>query len=400
MMIHSALEQGEGILRLAPAWVPRVYCVPGRRLKLHADDLYAFGAHRGGINMRWFASTTRANNGPETRPDEGMSYVVWGDEERPHRTLLRDAVAALGPALLGEEMWNAHREWPIYSKFFDNKGILPHHLHQMEQHAALVGQKSKPEGYFFPRQMNNYEGDCALTFFGLEPGTTKAQVKRCLERWDEGDNRITDLSRAYRLELGTGWWVPAGILHAPGSLCTYEPQWGSDISAMFQSVVGDMVLPRSLLTKNVPPECRDDLDFLVSLADWEANTKANFRSEHFLTPRPVRPVEEMREAGYVENWIIYRNKLFAAKELTVLPGRTVTIQEAGPYGMIMVQGHGTMGVWPVETPTMIRFGQLTHDEYFVSAAAAREGVVIRNGSQSEPLVMLKHLGPGHVAPLD
>jgi hypothetical protein len=398
-MTYLALEQGEGILRLAPAWVPRVYCVPGRRLKLHPDDLYAFGAHRGGINMRWFASTTRASNGPETLPDEGMSYVVWGDEERPIKTLLREVVAELGPALLGETMWAAHGEWPVYSKFFDNKGILPHHLHHMEQHARLVGQKPKPEGYFFPRQMNNYPGDCPMTFFGLEPGTTKAQVKRCLEIWDEGDNHITDLSRAYRLELGTGWWVPAGILHGPGSLCTYEPQWGSDISAMFQSIVGDMVLPRSLLTKNVPVECREDLDFLVSLIDWDANTKANFREEHFLRPRPVRPLEEMREDGYIENWIIYRNELFAAKELTVLPGRTVRIADPGPYGMITVQGHGTMGVWPIETPVMIRFGQLTDDEYFVSAKAAQEGVVVRNASRTEPLVMLKHFGPGHGAPL-
>ena len=327
-----------------------------------------------------------------------MSYIVWGAEVRPQKTLLRDAVAELGPALLGEAMWAAHGEWPIYSKFFDNKGILPHHLHQMPQHAARVGQKSKPEGYFFPRQINNYFGDCPLTFFGLEPGTTKAQVRHCLEIWDQGDNHITDLSRAYRLEPGTGWWVPAGILHGPGSLCTYEPQWGSDISAMFQSLVGDMVLPRSLLTKNAPPECEHDLDYLVSMIDWEANTKANFRDEHFLLPQPVRPVEEMREAGYVENWIIYRNEFFAAKELTVLPGRTVTIQDPGPYGMIMTQGHGTMGAWPVETPVMLRFGQLTHDEYFVSAQAAREGVMIRNASKTDPLVMLKHFGPGHGAP--
>ena len=65
----------------------------------------------------------------------------------------------------------------------------------------------------------------------------------------------------------------------------------------------------------------------------------------------------------------------------------------------MVQGHGAMGAWPVETQVMIRFGQLTHDEYFVSAQAAREGVTIRNASKTEPLVMLKHFGPGHGAPL-
>ena len=32
--------------------------MPGRRLKLARQDLYALGAHRGGIDERWFASTT------------------------------------------------------------------------------------------------------------------------------------------------------------------------------------------------------------------------------------------------------------------------------------------------------------------------------------------------------
>ena len=37
-LIQAALDQGQGIFRLAPTWVPRVFCVPGRRLKLHPDD--------------------------------------------------------------------------------------------------------------------------------------------------------------------------------------------------------------------------------------------------------------------------------------------------------------------------------------------------------------------------
>jgi hypothetical protein len=168
---------------------------------------------------------------------------------------------------------------------------------------------------------------------------------------------------------------------------------------MFQSLVNEVPIDWSLLVKNVPAECQHDLDYLVSMIDWEANTSANFKAEHFLTPRPVRPLEEMTEAGYVENWIVYRNDLFAAKELVVLPGATVAIKDAGPYGMIMLQGHGTMGVWPIEAPALIRFGQLTNDEYFVSAKAASEGVVIHNPSKSDPIVMLKHFGPRHGAPL-
>ena len=115
----------------------------------------------------------------------------------------------------------------MYSKFFDNMGPIPHHMHQSMKDAALVGQQGKPESYYFPPQYNNVDNNFAYTFMGLEPGTTKAQLRKCLEDWHKGDNGILDLSRAYRLKRGTGWLIPPGVLHAPGSLCTYEPQWGS-----------------------------------------------------------------------------------------------------------------------------------------------------------------------------
>ena len=72
-----------------------------------------------------------------------------------------------------------------------------------------------------------------------------------------------------------------------------------------------------------------------------------------------------------------------------MPGRTVAIKDAASHGMIMMQGHGT-GFWDIETPSMIRYGQLTHDEYFISEKAAREGVRITNLSKTDPIVMLKH----------
>jgi hypothetical protein len=398
-MIKQALDQGEGILRLAPTWVPRAFCIPGKRIKLHPADYYAFGANRGGIDERWFSSTTRADNGPLTTPDEGMSYVVCGSEDSAPKMLLIDAVAELGAELLGEAMWREHGKWPMYSKFFDNRAPLPHHLHQRPEHAALVGMEGKPESYYFPVQLNNYGAEFPHTYFGLEPGTTPEQVRHCLEIWNQGDNRITDLAKAYRLEPGTGWFVPAGVLHAPGSYCTYEPQWASDVFAMFQSLVSEVPIDWELLVKNVPEDRRSDLDYLVSMIDWEANTVPNFKELYFRPPVPVQALEAMQAEGYVEKWISYGNEFFAAKELTVLPGRTVTIKDAGPYGLIMLQGHGQMGVWDIETPALIRFGQLTHDEYFVSAAAAEAGVKISNPSRSDPIVMLKHFGPNAQAAL-
>ena len=73
----QALEQGKGILRLAPNWVPRSFCVPGRRIKLHPDDYYVLGGERGGIDERWFSSTTPAKNGPLTGEHEGLSFIVF-----------------------------------------------------------------------------------------------------------------------------------------------------------------------------------------------------------------------------------------------------------------------------------------------------------------------------------
>ncbi|SHF34109.1 Mannose-6-phosphate isomerase, class I [Fodinibius roseus] len=392
---QQALEQGKGILRLAPNWVPRSFCVPGRRIKLHPDDYYALGGERGGIDERWFSSTTPADNGPLTGEIEGLSEVVFDDNGTTRRILLREAVQELKGDLIGERIWKAHESWPMYSKFFDNKGALPHHVHHRDKHARLTGQNGKPEAYYFPPQVNNYGGDFPYTFFGLNPGTTKEQLMECLKNFTEGDNKITNLSRAQRLQPGTGWDVPPGLLHAPGSLCTYEPQKASDVFAMYQSLVGDAIVPEELLWKDTPEDRVGDYDFLIEVLDWELNVDGNLQEKCFMEPVPVESPEQMKAQGYIEKWICYKSEAFSAKELTVLPGQSVTVKDAAAYGMIMMQGHGTMGEWKIETPSLIRFGQLTHDEYFVSEQAAAGGVEIVNHSATDPIVMLKHFGPGN-----
>ncbi len=387
-ILDRALDAGHGLLRLVPAWVPRSFLHPGKRIKLHPDDWYAYGKSRGGIDERWFASTTEAAN--EGRVwHEGLSFCSF---EGSHFTLI-DAVAEAGSRLIGEKMFSKYNRWPVYSKFFDNHGPIPHHMHQGFEHAALTGQEGKPESYYFPPQLNAAQNNFDYTFMGLEPGTTKADVRKCLENWEKGDNGILDLSRAYRLKRGTGWLIPPGVLHAPGSLCTYEPQWGSDVFGMYQSLVEGRDVPWSLLVKDVPEDKHQDLDFLVEQLDWEKNVDPNFKESNYL--EPIVDSERSGE-GYTDRWIDYGtiegSQLFSAKELTVEPGAACVLKDPGASGWITVQGCGRMGNLALQTPVMIRFDAETEDEVFITHEAATSGVKIEN-TGSEPLVSLRYFGP-------
>jgi hypothetical protein len=385
-ILEQALEAGEGLLRLTPTWVPRSFLHPGKRIKLHPDDYYAYGANRGGIDERWFASTTEAAN--EGRVwHEGLSFCSFQGQH----FLLKDAVADRGERLIGKPLWSTYQRWPVYSKFFDNMGPIPHHMHQGFADAKLVGQEGKPESYYFPPQYNNCDNNFPYTFMGLEPGTTKAQVRQCLENWDKGDNGILYLSKAYRLKRGSGWLIPPGVLHAPGSLCTYEPQWGSDVFGMFQNIVEGRYVPWSLLVKDMPTDKHRDLEFIIGQLDWEKNVDPSFLDHNYL-----EPLAADQGQGWVDKWIVYGQvdgkQLFTARELTVEPGAKCTLRDPGASGWITVQGKGRMGKLALQTPAMIRFGAETEDEVFISHEAATRGVTIEN-TGSEPLVGLRYFGP-------
>jgi hypothetical protein len=272
-------------------------------------------------------------------------------------------------------------------------GPIPHHMHQGYDDAALVGQEGKPESYYFPPQLNNVDNNFAYTFMGLEPGTTREDVRRCLENWDQGDNGMLDLARAFRLKRGTGWLMPPGVLHAPGSLCTYEPQWGSDVFGMFQSLVEGREVPWSLLVKDVPADKHQDLDTIVGQLDWEKNVDTHFKEHNYLEPI----VDEAKSGDrYCDRWIVYGTidgvQRFSAKELTLDPGAKCTLQDPGASGWITVQGRGRMGRLDLQTPAMIKFGARTEDEVFITHEAAAAGVEIEN-TGSEPLVGLRYFGP-------
>jgi hypothetical protein len=163
---------------------------------------------------------------------------------------------------------------------------------------------------------------------------------------------------------------------------------------MYQSLVEGSYIPWDLLVKDVPKDKQHDLDFIVDLIDWEANTDPYFKDHHYLEPIPVA---DTASEGYVDNWVVYGKfngrQLFSAKELSVRPGAKCVLKQQGAFGLIITQGEGRVGKLAVHSPSMIRFGEITEDELFVSHDAALQGVAFENTSKQEPLVVLRYFGP-------
>ncbi len=389
-LIKETFEKGQGIFHMVPVFVPRRFSKAGMRLRLHPHDYYALGTERGSIKERWFSSVIPAMNGELAPPDEGMSYVLPVNGTLEDKFLFKDAVDELGEIVIGRELKEKYGTWPMYSKFFDYFDPLFHHLHLDFEAAARVGRLGKPEAYFFPPQMNNHPGTFPVTYFGFDMDVTREMVRERLLSYKSGDNRITELSRAYRIELGTGWYTPPGVVHAPGSYLTYEPQWNSDVNSVYENIASGEVYPYDFLVENCPEDKKHDVDYVMSLMDWEKNVDPGYRDRYF---RP--PLLASENESYRENWIVYGNEYIAGKELTIYPGETVTLVDPVAYGCILIQGNGRFGEYDAEAAVMLRFGQASADEYFVSEQAARNGVTITNRSMYEPMVILKHFGPNY-----
>ena len=106
-----------------------------------------------------------------------------------------------------------------------------------------------------------------------------------------------------------------------------------------------------------------NIDYLLEVIDWDKNVDPDFYQHRFMAPLAAKPFEQTDPEGYREEWICYKSTQVSATRITVFPGRSVTLKDQAAYGMICLQGFGAFGGQRLETPTLIRYGQLTYDEY-------------------------------------
>ena len=377
--LEQALSDGDGMFRLEPTWVGRDFLPAGRRLGI-AEGAYDLG-ERGEVCERWLGSTTRAANriGP---PDEGLSYVSLGGTER---ILLKDAVEFAPEGFMGVDYAATHSGLGRLAKIFDYRGRLPYHLHQRQEHAALVGRRSKDEAYYFPPGQDM--GPHPETFLGVHPSIVENEdhdvLLPYLVDWDS--DLILRHSVAYSQVIDEGFHVPSGVLHAPGSALTIELQEDSDVFAMLQARVDATEISKELLWKDVRPEDRERIGerFILELIDWEENGDPYFYENHHLSPQLI---QGSKTEGGEEHWIYYDSAKFSGKRLVVHPGCSYVTRDLGVYNLLVWSGSGRYGGAEVQG------GDPYRDELFVTHDRAVRGVDVVNDGREDMLV-IKFFGP-------
>lgn len=376
-IIENEITKSGGVIRLKPVWVARDFLPPGKRFGL-PEEQYNLG-ERGGICERWIGSTTKADN-KISLPNEGLS-ILNIDYNRD--VTLKEAVEAAPELFMGAEYSKTHKSLNRLAKIFDYEERLPYHIHQMQQHAKLVGCNSKEEAYYFPEGLPM--GKSPETFFGVHPYVVEQKkydvLLPHLVEWK--DDSILQHARAFKQIPNDGFHVPSGTLHAPGTALTIELQEDSDVFAMMQAQCGPKMINKELLFKDVRKEDRASLGekMILEMVNWKISGDPYFYENRHTPPVLISDSDQSNEY-----WIFYNTTKFNGKKLVIKPGGKILSAEKGVYNILVWKGKGKFAGLSIEA------GNFSEDELIIMNDAAAAGVEIVNNGK-EDLVIYKFFGP-------
>ena len=270
--------------RLAPALGATV--VPDARRPAQAcrEKTSMRRGHPPRRHRRAMVSPRRPRRPTRAPPDEGLSYVVHNSRPgSPSKTPSTSSETEMHRGAACGARTNAGRSTASSSIIWARSPIAdaPEPASRPPRSAGRGNRKAASPHAFLPSST----GPATIfptPFFGMEPGTTKADIHPLAPvRWSQGDNGILDSSRkAYRRKLRAyrlGWPRRASCTPCGRTLVTYEPQWGSDVVGMYQSMVeGQARVPWELLVKDVPDAHHHDVNYLVDQLGWEKNVDPAF----------------------------------------------------------------------------------------------------------------------------
>jgi len=344
------VESCGGIVPLKPTFVRRAYCDAGRlsgkkpgATKRRSDGLF--------VSERWIASSTEAAN-PNPIPGEGLSVLAGF---RP-RTTLRDAVAALPERLLGPRRAEAHEgQFRVLTKLLDPYEAIYFHYHARDEDVwanpeHFRGQRfGKDEAYYF---LDAPKGPTPYTHVGLFPGVGREDLVRAMKR---GRDALLEISPCFVQKIGHGYFVPAGVIHSPGTALTLEVQQPSDVGTVVD-----------LTFAGRGASGRRDLDAAAEealrFADLQTSSLPDILERFALTPQRI----DSASAGIEEWWIVPPSVTGKFRAKRVLVRAASVWRQEDCFALLVWAGRGRIG------PHEVKAG----DEFFVSHQAACEGVSI------------------------
>jgi len=368
--LSRELDATNGILRLKAAFVARDFYPGLGRLGVKK---YRVGK-RGWICERWIASSVKAENVYKVE-NEGLSFIAFSKSKA--KVSFAESLELIPRRMLGEKYAKEQNiRFGVLTKILDIGLPIPWHIHAKEEDAKKYwNMNGKEEAYYFLD--SPVRGPLPYSHIGVHPDVTEDDLLPLLKRWN--DDKVLDLSPAYRLNAGEGFHVFPGIPHAPGTALTLELQEESDVYNMLQAYCNGKILSRDIFLKGLPNE-----EAVADLIDWEKAKDPYFYRRYHTVPEKVVGDEEYG----TEYWIFNPNRTwkFSGKELRVPPRRTFESRENGAYAILVWKGEGRVGNLKVKA------GDSKSDELFVSYEAAVESHKITNTGRQE-LVLYKIFGP-------
>lgn len=345
--LQNFLDRHSGLLPLKPCLVPRGYR-GGGRLAGRGPGMVRRGNKY--LVERWIASTTRAGWG-DPNTENGLSYLA---EFRPATRLL-NALQALPDVLLGHPRARAHASrFRVLTKILDPFDPIGFHFHQKDETvwadpAAFPGEDcGKDEAYYF---LPGPKGAWPYTHVGILPEVTDEQLIAAMRA---GREALLEISPYFLQRPGTGFFVPAGLVHSPGTVLTLEIQQPSDVGAGFGLYGRDEADPAAI-------------DRLFRQVDLDLCRQPDILQRFTINPIPADSASTNLEC----TWIVPPSitPKFSAQRLVARGPCTYRVDDC--FALFAWSGEGTIQGHPVRRGS----------EFFVSYRAATDGIRIEPGAQ-------------------
>jgi hypothetical protein len=209
----------------------------------------------------------------------------------------------------------------------------------------------KDEAYYF---LEAPKGPLAYTHVGLHEGVTERELIEAVTR---GRDYALELSPVFYQQFETGFFVPAGIPHSPGTALTLEIQQPSDVYTLLETRAAG----KEMSPQQIHPGFKS-LDDAFQLIDLKLSKRVGRLEENRLAPQPVTS----GRGGEIA-WIfpVEKCRKFAGKRIRV--SSSLSYREDRPFTLLIWKGRGKI------SGRAVRAG----DEFFITAEAATNGVELQ-----------------------